>query len=105
MKKLCLIIVSFLTLSTCAYSHVVSSEMTSENFFHKEGFSPEVYRIVRFQTEPEKLEQEKNEAKSHIFTYNLKKFYRYLDPHADHGNFSVKEYGAKDDSMRKIISF
>ena len=62
--------------------------------------------MVRFETDAQKLEEEKNEARKHQFTYNLKKFYIYMDPYSDQGNFAVKRYDKmRDDSIKKIISF
>lgn len=105
MKKIYLISALMLICSLSTQAYVTSSEMTSKEFMRRDGFSSEIYRLVRLETEPEELANEKAKAKSKKFTYNLKKFYRYMDPYTDQGNFSVKDYGKQDDDFREIIKF
>ena len=94
-----------LTFPVLAQAYITSDEMTTQEFFRNDGFSPEVHNLVRFETEPEKLMQERAEAKKNKFVFNLKKFYTYLDPYTNQGNFGVKDYDKKDNSFKGLINF
>lgn len=105
MKKICLIIAIMLTFPVLAQAYITSDEMTTQEFFRNDGFSPEVHSLVRIETEPEKLMQERTEAKKNKFVFNLKKFYTYLDPYTNQGNFGIKDYDTKDNSFKGLINF
>ena len=100
MKRFCLIIILLFFCQTLAVAEYTTDYMVSDKFFKYEGFSPEIHRLIRFETEPEKIHQELEASKKNKIKYHLKKLYVYLDPYTDQGTF-----GANDVDFRPFADF
>lgn len=92
MKKICFLIALLLISTTSALAYVETSAMTSENFIKNEGYSPEVYKLIKIKTEPNgKQNLIDEQKKTNIVVRFLKNCYKYLDPYQDSGNFGIDE--------------
>ena len=96
MKKICLLLITLFFVAGVSHAYVESGQMTSKQFISNEGWSPEVYRIVRIKTQPEQAKQEYEQKKNdNLFVHYLKKGYIYLDPYADSEVFGMDHVNFK----------
>ena len=90
MKKVCLFLIALFLTTGISHAYIESGQMVTKQFISNEGWSPEVYRIVRIKTVPEVAKQEYEQKKQkNLFVHYLKKGYIYLDPYADSEVFGM----------------
>lgn len=84
-----------------SFAYIETDDLTSQKFAENEGYSPEVYRLIRLTTHPEETREETQAyQKKHWCKTILKKTYRYIDPYMGNEEFgrdSIKFYPSWDE--------